>query len=476
MFALTLLAGLSPAYAAEVVVEGTNVRVDGQLVVTEPVAPRGAVATAEHLYVLTADGRVETWVWSPAPSRVAVAAAPDAVGLFLVGSEVWARVEEIRGVPLASLPAAGEAAVESGAGAAGAVVGTPGVAGVGKVVRVSTGQATVNRGRKDGLQVGSEVRFFGTETVTVPSLSGEGVESRDVETVVAAGRVKVVEDDRALVDLGRGGRTTVGDRVEPKENVYNYPIAPERLPGIREAGVVVRPMLGLETVGVGFINEAWLTWSMRSPWYVSGRISPIGVGVSTDGNPLTIAALASGGYESRYFSVGLGAGWSMLNGYSDSRYGAMDDGGVSIEFQDVRGAAAVVQEARLGARDGIFVSIRNTFLLVPTYTYTYPEGYYYDYYAVTAEEDGKEFTFGGIAMDLQVPTGDRTDLFADFGTGSAGATWVEGGVSTWLRGNGDIGSVGVRVGAGYGSVRGYIDDTSVELYGPMVSVGARYRF
>ena len=88
---------------------------------------------------------------------------------------------------------------------------------------------------------------------------------------------------------------------------------------------------------------------------------------------------------------------------------------------------------------------------------------------------GSAFAFGGIGMRLTVPTSDRADLFVDWGTGEAGATWATGGAAAWLRGNGDAGSVGLEVAAGYGALTGDPDEELVQLYGPLVSAGARWR-
>ena len=84
------------------------------------------------------------------------------------------------------------------------------------------------------------------------------------------------------------------------------------------AGVLLAPLKGL-CVGVmilcGLLLAAWMA---EKPWYLEARLSPIGFGWSKDGNPLTVAALASGGLDARWFSVGLGAGLSMLNGDDDT--------------------------------------------------------------------------------------------------------------------------------------------------------------
>lgn len=475
-----MLGLVAAAFAAEVVTEGNVVKVDGQPIAEASGPVRSALVAGDRLYVLTSAGTLETWTISP-PARVASTPVAGGVGVFSAGGRVWVEVQETRAVPLDQAPtgivAASPTTSETSTPTA------PSERKLAKVTRADRGVAVIDQGRADGLAVGDHLRFLGTEQVVVPSESGTGDEVREVEQVVGTGRVRVIEDRRAVVDVSRGGRVETGDRVERKPGAVRYPVAPERLDGIREAGAIIRPLLALDTVGVAMVGEAWLTWTFDKPWYLQARLAPVGVGVSKDGNPLTVAALGTGGYDSRYFSVGLGAGWSRLNsdpGSFDRGYYNAEDAGGGIdlpEFEDVDSAFAFVQEARLGARDGVRLGVRNTLLLVPVYTYEYVyDEMTYEVTDVKVTEEGDEFVFGGIAMDLAIPTGERTDLFVDWGTGSAGATWVEGGVNAWLRGNGGPGSVGLRVGAGYASVQGNPDDEQVELYGPMVSVGGRYRF
>lgn len=450
------------AAMAAVTVDGGVVRVDGAVIAE---GARGAVELDGQVWVLVG-GAVEVWAGGARTRRIP---APDAVGIWSDGTQVWVTVPEWRALPVERLATTVLTPAGSTPVADAAVVLPP----AGAVTRVEPGAVVVDR----SLPVGTEVRFFGARALSEVALDGAGRTTRSVEQLVGTGRVHVQEADRSLVDLGRGARVAVGDRVEVEPDAYTYPVAPARLGGIGEAGVVLRPLLGLETVGVGFLNEAWASWAFTSPWYVQARVSPLGLGFSTDGNPLSIAGYATGGYDSRYFSVGLGAGWSMLNGSAVNGGAALDDGGVSADFRDVKGAFAVVQEARLGARDGLSVGVRNTFLLVPQYTYVYDTtSSGYGETTPTVTEDGQAFTYGGLAMNVQVPTGDRTDLFADWTFGEAGALWVEGGVSTWLRGNGDRGSVAVSVAAGYGEIDAYVDERYTSLYGPMVSVGGRYRF
>lgn len=466
---LALIAALTPhTLAAELTVVDGQTRVDGQ-----PVA--SALTVADRVYVLTAGGELQIWAAGATPALLSTRAVPGADHLFVADGRVWVEQHEVRATPVDA--AAAPLALPAPAEGTPVTSAAPSTAPTARVLRVDRGVALIDRGSDDGLQVSDNVRMLGTRSVKVPSLDGPGEELRDVERVVATGRVRIVEPHRALIDLARGGRVSEGDRVEVRDGAYRYPVAPERLRGFREVGATVRPLLALDTVGVAMVDEAWLTVGFEDPWYATARLAPVGIGWSKDGNPLSVAGLASGGYDSRYFSVGLGAGWSMLN--TDMGGSAQYDATAVVEpnFKSVDSAFAFVQEARLGARDGLHVGVRSTLLLVPTYTYsdTYdPETG--DYLSTQVVDDGRNFVFGGIAMDLAVPTGDRADLVVDFGTGRAGATWVEGGLSAWLRGNGDKGSIGLQVGAGYASIAGSPENQYVQLYGPMVSAGARYRF
>lgn len=433
--------------------------------------PRSSVAEGGSVYTLLDDGTVEVWAGEPA-QKVSSARVAGATDLFVERGLVWVVTVETRAIPVAMVSAAAPAWVGSTRDAPGPVPAANESARAAHVESVADGVAGVNLGSRDGLTPGGEVRLYSTDPV------GQ-------ERLVAVGRVRATEPERAVVDLSRGGRVAVGDRVERSASRAALPIAPPRLGGIGEAGLVLRPVLPLGTVGVAFVNDAWFNWTFESPWYVGARVSPFGLGWSTDGNPITIAGTFTGGYDSRYFAVGLGAGWSMYNG-DLAYYGyeaAMDSGGVSGSFTSVKDTLAVVQEARLGARDGLSLEVRNTFLLVPEYKSVVakddagdPILDEYGNETYETRRSGDSFNYGGLALRANVPTGIRTDVFANGYFGEAGCTVVEGGVFTWLRGNGDRGSLGLQVGVGYGDVTGSPDDEYVSLAGPLVSVGGRARF
>ena len=460
----------------------TPVELGGLPLTTLPDPPLAVVSENANLaYLLAADHTLSAWeqvdgAWVQRWARP----EPDAAGLFVAGGRVWIERHQVRAEPVD-----GAAAPWSGA-TGGGVAETPAAAttevrGEGTVTRAARGEAVVDLGHADGLSVGADLRFLRREEL--PSLSGEG--TRTAERLVGSGRVTAVEDDSALVALTRSSEVAAGDVAEPHPGAAGYPLAPERVGGLVEAGLVLRPLLALDTLGVAFVNELWGNLAFEKPWYVEARLSPAGLGWSQDGNPLSMAAVAAGGLDQRWFSVGLGVGWSMLN--SDvsvtgrSTDYALDDGGGGIgestDFEDVKGAFSLAQQARLGARDGVNIAVRNTFVLVPEYTYSYDDCYETEWESgcETREQTGDAFTFGGIAMRGTVPVGNETDLFVDWGTGRAGATWITGGVATWVRGNGGSGSVGLEVAAGYGQVAGDPGDEYVALYGPLVSAGVRWR-
>ncbi|MFH1466293.1 MAG: hypothetical protein ABIO70_18055 [Pseudomonadota bacterium] len=458
------------------------------LVTTLPASPLGVLQQDQTVWILTGGGDLQRWDADDGGYTLSSTRHFEgAAGLFDVGGRPWVEVHEVKALPAE----AGVVAVASVATAEAATSEptAPPAATTGTVLKAELGTALVDLGRDAGLSPGADLRFMGTEVVEVPLLDATGTELRTVARVAATGRVRVVEDDRALVDLDRGGRVAEGDAVEPHTRRSHYPVGPERLGGLGETGLSIRPLLALDTLGVGFINELWTSYTFEKPWYATVRVAPLAFGFSRDGNPLSVAGLASGGYDARYFSLGLGAGWSMLNGDASSwgrsyDYALQEGGGGQPTFPDVEGAFSVVQEARLGGRDGLNLTVRNTFVLVPRNDAVWNGScgeYYYDYEHGSGEDcwdldESTEFAYGGIAMTMNIPVGARTDLFVDWGTGGAGATWVESGVASWIRGNGDKGSLGISVAAGYGQLAANPNDEWVELYGPLVSLGARWRW
>lgn len=178
------------------------------------------------------------------------------------------------------------------------------------VVRVTPGEAVVDA----ELPIGVELRFFGPRERGVPSLTADGREARTVEEPVGSGRVTYVEEGRSLVELTRGSAVVVGDWGQEEPDAARYPLAPPRPTyGLGEFGVVVRPILGLGTIGGAMVGDVWLSYGGPGPWYVRLTASPVGGGGSREGTVGAAAAAVSGGYEGRFLTVGVGAGFAALS-------------------------------------------------------------------------------------------------------------------------------------------------------------------
>ena len=165
---------MAVAMAAELSTEGGEVRVDGQPV-------RASVMEGERLWVITAARNLQAWSEGTLVSSIP---APEAVGLFLAGGRVWMETQEVRAVPVepshAPLPALSATAPPPATESA-------------RVLRVDRGVAIVDRGLEDGLTAGQHIRFLGKVEVLVPSMEGNRQETREVERVVAVGRVRVLD-------------------------------------------------------------------------------------------------------------------------------------------------------------------------------------------------------------------------------------------------------------------------------------------
>jgi hypothetical protein len=144
-----------------------------------------------------------------------------------------------------------------------------------------------------------------------------------------------------------------------------------------------------------------------------------------------------------------------------------------IQRQETHTALALAQVARLGARDGLSLRLNNLLLLHQK-----------------AEDGASGFIDGGTTARLVVPTGKRTDFFAEGGGGVMGYWFFGIGMGSWLVGNGSPGSWYLSVSEGAAGIRGSREITEllpgqttpyrytkdISIAGPMVSVGLTRRF
>lgn len=343
---------------------------------------------------------------------------------------------------------------------------------------VSPGVVEIATGAEKRTKLGDHFAVYRTDR-----RAGVGNESFTGEIFVGVAEVVAVRAESCLAEMSRMATPRANDyarksrRAEEERSVF-----PTRVPNMGEYSAVLRPLLNIGTpLGVGVLADLELTYWGQA-YFAGATVQPLGIGTSADGRVVSIAALAEGGYDGKAFSVGLGAGAAWVNGNIDDMLGAtsMESGSTgtstTVTEQDTHGAFAVSQVARLGARDGLRLQLRNVLLL-------------------HRESDSKQrgFIYGGTSGKVTIPTGRTADFFFEGGGGVMGYWFFGVGVGTWILGNGSPGSVHLSVSAGgagiYSSRRvtstyTYSDgqswtsssDDTFGVAGPMVSIGLTRRF
>ncbi|MBW2531242.1 MAG: hypothetical protein JRI55_07155 [Deltaproteobacteria bacterium] len=354
-----------------------------------------------------------------------------------------------------------------------------------KILAVYPGEVKLDIGSDDGIKAGDRFSVFRTSTVET-----EGDEQFEGEELVAVLTVVAVTGKYAVAELWKGDRVYETDEVLPA-SADDEPshVYPRRLSHVGEVALVLRPLLAVGSTG-GFGGLADLTaayWGNHM--FFDLRMQPLGFGWTENGNIVSASFMAEGGYDGRAFALGVGVGVGTTNGDIDemlvdtmaSRAGAYDEDGNWVEpepdpwSQRTRAAFAISQQVRLGARDGLHLTVYNLLM-----------------YAKDDSSDGEDdsgFIYAGTAGKVVVPLASRTFLFGEGGGGVMGYGFGNIGVFTWVRGAGDAGSVGISAlagGAGIWGVRKktydegtpqeYTVTEQVTIAGPMVGVGLTYRF
>ncbi|MBN1605261.1 MAG: hypothetical protein JW940_01435 [Polyangiaceae bacterium] len=409
-----------------------------------------------------------------------------ATGFYEADGLVWVVIQSKTAIALdaaSPLPEpARAAAAKAEPGAAPAAGPPPAQSAEPEVLPVKVagpGRIELPVGAVNGVRVGD--RFVVLRSI--PIAGPEGGEFRGEERVTVA-EVVAVEPGRALAEVGRSAEVRPADharRAKPDEIESNaFPPRPE---GVAEAYLALRPLFKIGTpLGLGVLADLEATYWDKS-FFAALSVQPLGLGTSADGNIVTTAALAEGGYDGRAFSVGLGLGVSWTNGDVDAmleEFGSADEAADSRnvtveETQETHAALTLSQVARLGARDGLHLSLRNLLLLHED-----------------SSTDERGFIYGGTTGRLVVPIDNPTDLLFEGGGGVMGYWFAGAGIASWVVGNGSPGSWRLEATAGgagiwgskkvtetYGtpptlSVSTYSQE--VDVMGPAVSIAVAHRF
>ncbi len=421
-------------------------------------------------------------------------------GFHQVGDQVWMEIVSRQAVPVAAVAftgveAAGQTAVT---GAAAAPVGAKETAPASEsqqparppersepaepiaIRNVAPGVIELGVGANQGVKVGDRFAVFRTSP-----LDASGYGDFVGEELVAVAEVTAVKANSSLARLGRGEMASGTDTVLPANaDQTQRLIFPRRIEDMAEVSVVLRPLIKAGTpLGGGVLCDLSATY-FGSFYYLGLRVQPLGLGWTDEGDVVAAAILAEGGYDGRAFGVGLGAGMSLVNGDMRHMLATFDsslDAGYREEpqrewDQRTQGAFTLSQQARLGARDGLNLTLTNLLL-------------FYEDDSSDSGESQTGFIYGGTFARFAIPLGVDTDLLLEGGGGVMGYWYASIGVFSWLVGNGSPGSLGLSVSAGgagiegsrevtesYGGEQRYVYTEDIEMSGPMVSAGVTYRF
>ncbi len=423
---------------------------------------RSSTATGEVVGFIEADGRI----WMKLSSTTAVPLGPGGAG-----GESAAPV----------LPASSTLPAKRPAPAAGEEREAPAETAEGDPIAIESirlGSVELGVGADDGVKVGDRYAVLRQPPADEDDEDYVGRELAAVVTVVAVRR------DSCLAELGRGARVSADDTVEPAgPDRRASKVYPERLSGIYELAYTLRPLIKVgKPLGGGLLADLRGAYWGGS-WFADVRVQPLGLGWTKKGNVVSSCALLEGGYDGHAFGVGVGVGVSAVNGDMDHMLdhglGSSEDLSAGADEeperswdQRTRAALAISQQVRLGARDGLHATLYNLMIR-------------------HEDQDGKAgFIYGGSAGKFSIPLGSRTDLYLEGGGGVMGYGFGAIGVSSWLIGNGDAGSLALSVSAGGAAVWGAIEVTekdsagnvtsnhtdTVLIAGPIVSLGLTHRF
>jgi hypothetical protein len=359
--------------------------------------------------------------------------------------------------------------------------GRPAIERAIRIVGIYPGEVKLDVGADQGVKAGDRFAVFRQRTVETES--GEEFEGQELVAVI---EVSAVSDENAIALMWKGDRVQQDDEVRPAEpeNESSH-VYPRRLPHVGEVTLTLRPLIAVGSTG-GFGGLADLTAAYWGDYmFFDIRMQPLGFGWTEDGNIVSASFMAEGGYDGRAFALGIGAGVSTVNGDIDEMmqdFGgmAMEDAGGEPEevkwSQRTQAAFTLSQQVRLGARDGLHLTVYNLLM-----------------YHKDKDKDGEDdsgFIYSGTAGKVTVPLASRTYMFLEGGGGVMGYAFGDVGVFTWVRGAGDAGSVGISALAGGAGVWGvrertvsdpgigedYTDTETITIAGPMVGVGLTYRF
>lgn len=393
-----------------------------------PCTGRSLVTAGEALYVACEESSVAVLSvadpLSPEPVELRSYSQP-AQRVFLVGGVPWVELGTTVAKPLADVdperaPDAPEEREDEPVApdrpdAPDDEPATPPEPVVGRVVEIGAGEVIVDLGRDRGVERGDRLEIY---TNVEEDLGGGELVVREQRQSI--GTVASASDHRSRVTLGLNEKVDEGALVRPTSApVTGSIVAPPRWGGLWETYVAARPFLALGTLGGGAIIDGSVTYRFEAPLALELIIAPFGFGIAEAGDIVAFAGNVFASYDTTPFQIGIGAGVSKIN-----TLGASPDSAFFIPTEEspvFRAGLSVAQYVRLGARDGLHLTVLNNFILF-----------------------NEEFGFGGLTGEAQVPVrlfADHAWLVVRGGGGVPGHGFGEFGIRLLAVGNGGPGSI-----------------------------------
>ncbi len=291
----------------------------------------------------------------------------------------------------------------------------------GHVIEVRGGAVILDQGADAGLREGMHLAVESTQPVVAVDIeSGEKV-TRASGAVVAVVEVAEVSESRARAWLGPGDDARVGDLVR----TTGVPLTadagtPRRTAAVLTVSAAVRPMLGIESLSFGAINDLRVDYRFRAPLRLGFALAPLAMDVGRDGFGFPGGAVVTADLDADFFAAGTGVG------YNWSRF--LDRG---VVFR---------QAVRFGSHDGVHLAGFNEFVLaLPN-----------DDESAGPLRDEATFVWGGFHAMFRFPTAARSRVAIDGRYGTNGHAYVLLDMHIALTGRGGPGTVWLKAGGGVG--------------------------
>jgi hypothetical protein len=291
----------------------------------------------------------------------------------------------------------------------------------GRVVEVRGGALIVDQGADAGLREGMHLAVESVQPVVAVDIeSGEKV-TRASGAVVAVVEVHEVSPSRARAWLGPGDDARVGDFVRTTGGPITADQGtPRRTSAVLTVSAAVRPMLGIESLSFGAINDLRVDYRFRAPLRLGFALAPLAMDVGRDGFGFPGGAVVTADLDADFFAAGTGVG------YNWSRF--LDRG---VVFR---------QSARFGSLDGVHLAGFNEFVLAT------PN----DDESAGPLRDEATFIWGGFHAMFRFPTAARSRVAIDGRYGTNGHAYVLLDLHIALTGRGGPGTVWLKAGGGVG--------------------------